>query len=288
MHNPTPQHKIAETEPIDYLVIGHLTSDLVGSGSRLGGTAAFSGLTAAALGMKTGIITSYAKDLDTSAIKNLWLSNKLSKQTTTFENISDGSSRTQYLYSIAEKILHLDIPQFSSPPKIVHLGPVADEVDPDILKSFPNSLKCLTPQGWYRGVNEKDQVIFQGWENNLHHLRKADIAVISIDDVEKDEAQIAEMAGNIPIFVVTENFKGARVYWNNDARFFSAPEVKYLDDTGAGDIFASSFFYRFLNTKNPWEACRFAVLLASRAVTRAHLESIPTSEEIEIAKIEVL
>jgi sugar/nucleoside kinase (ribokinase family) len=288
MHTPTPKHEIAEKEPIDYLVIGHLTSDLVGSGSRLGGTAAYSGMTAAALGLKTGIISSFSKNLDTSQIEELWISNKLSKHTSTFENISNGSSRKQYLYTKAEKISLHDIPKFTNPPKIIHLGPVANEVDPDILKLFPNSLKCLTPQGWFRGVNEKDQVIFLEWENVLQYLQNADIAIISIDDVEKDETKIAEMAANIPIFVATENFKGARIYWNNDARFFSAPEVKYLDDTGAGDIFAASFFCRYLFTRNPWEACRFAVVIASHSVTRAHLASIPTPEEIELSKIEVL
>jgi len=288
MQNLTPQPLIEETDPIDYLVVGHLTSDLVESGSRLGGSAAFSGLTANAMGLKTGIITSFATDLDTSPIKHIWIKNKISNKTSTFKNISDGSIRNQYLYSIAEKLTCQDIPPQIRTPKIIHLGPIANEVDPEILKLFPNSLKCLTPQGWFRAVNAQDQVFFQEWENKERHLSNADIAVISLDDVEKDENKIAEMSALMPIFVVTENFKGARVYWNNDARFFSAPEVKYLDDTGAGDIFAASFFCRYLFTRNPWEACRFAVLMASWSVTRAYLASIPTPEEIEQAKIEFL
>jgi len=288
MHKTTPLPLTEETSPIDYLVVGHLTSDLIESGSRLGGTAAFSGLTANALGLKPGIVTSFANDLDTSPIEILWIKNKTSNTTSTFKNISDGSLRNQHLYSIAEKLTCQDIPALTSPPKIIHLGPVANEVDPEILKLFPKSLKCLTPQGWFRGINGQDQVIFQEWENKESHLTNADIAVISLDDVEKDEEKIAEMSALIPILVVTENVKGARVYWNNDARFFSAPEVKYLDDTGAGDIFAASFFCRYLYTKNPWEACRFAVLMASWSVTRAYMASIPTPEEIEQAKIEFL
>lgn len=288
MQKSTHRPLIEEINPIDYLVVGHLTSDLVESGSRLGGTAAFSGLTANALGLKTGIITSFATDLDTSPIKHIWIKNKISTKTSTFKNLSDGSTRNQYLYSIAERITSQDIPPLTRSPKIIHLGPIANEVDPEILQLFPNSLKCLTPQGWFRGVNEQDQVIFQEWENKERHLSNADIAVISLEDVEKDEDKIAEMSALIPVFIVTENFKGARVYWNNDARFFTAPEVKYLDDTGAGDIFAASFFFRYLYTKNPWESCRFAVQMASWSVTRAYLASIPTPEEIEQAKIEFL
>ncbi|MEA3327159.1 MAG: PfkB family carbohydrate kinase [Chloroflexota bacterium] len=276
------------TQPLDYLVFGHLTSDLTETGSRLGGTAAFSGLTANALGLKSGIITSFGKELDISPIKGLWFKNKISKKTTTFKNISNGSERSQYLYSVAKKIIKEDVPTLIQPPKIIHLGPVANEVDPEIMTCFPNSLKCLTAQGWFRGIGKQKQVIFQEWQHFDQYLEKADIVVISLDDVQKDEDKIAIMAGLIPVFVVTENNKGARVYWHNDVRFFSAPEVKYLDDTGAGDVFATAFFYRYLFTKNPWEACRFAVLLASWSVTRAYLNSIPTPKEIEQAKIELL
>jgi hypothetical protein len=45
-------------EPIDYLVIGHLTQDIIPDGFRLGGTAAYSALTARALGLRVGIVTS--------------------------------------------------------------------------------------------------------------------------------------------------------------------------------------------------------------------------------------
>lgn len=288
MENQTSIKQTEATKPFDYLVIGHITSDLVETGTRLGGTVTFSGLTANALGLKTGIITSFADNLDISPISRLWIKNKISKKTSTFKNISNGSRRSQFLYSVAENITCEEIPTFLTPPKIIHLGPVANEVDPKIMTLFSNSLKCLTPQGWFRSINEQNQVIFQEWQNDQHHLSNADVAVISIDDVEKDEGKISKMASAIPVFVVTENHKGARVYWHGDARFFSAPEVKYLDDTGAGDIFATAFFYRYYFTKDPWEACRFAVLIASLSVTRENLASIPKPEEIERAKLEFL
>jgi sugar/nucleoside kinase (ribokinase family) len=276
------------SSPLDYLVIGHLTADITPDGIQLGGTVAFSGLTAARLGLRTGIITSYSDDLNTSKVLDLWIKRKRSALSTTFKNVSDGVNRTQYLYHQAEPLTKHDIPIFKFQPKIVHLGPVANEVDPNILELFPDSLKCLTPQGWFRGINSEQHVVLQAWEGYEGHLANADIAVISLEDVQKDEEQIAKMASLIPIFVVTENYKGARVYWYNDARFVKAPEVKYQEDTGAGDIFATAFFYRYCETKDPWEAGRFATKLASWSVTRKHLDSIPLPEEIAQAKIEVL
>jgi len=280
--------KPALSDPLDYFVIGHLTADLTESGIRLGGTAAFSGLTSNALGLKTGILTSHRDDLDVSALKSLWMKKKESRTTTTFKNISDGVTREQYLFDRAETLMPKDVPDLPQSPSIIHLGPVANEIDPEILSIFPNSLKCMTPQGWFRSVNDQGQVELNGWQDAEKYLSQADIAVISIDDVRRDETYIASMASTIPVFVVTENYQGARIYWHNDARFINAPEVKYVDDTGAGDIFATAFFYRYFFTKDPWEAGRFAVLLASWSVTRSHLDSIPTADEIKKAKLEIM
>ena len=50
-------------EPIDYLMIGHITRDETPDGPRLGGTATFSSLMAKALGLRVGIVTSWGADL---------------------------------------------------------------------------------------------------------------------------------------------------------------------------------------------------------------------------------
>jgi len=272
----------------DYLVIGHVTADLIDSSVFLGGTATFSALTSDALGMRPGIITSCAEDLDLSPLKGFWLSNHFSAYSTTFENHSNGVERIQFLYHTAHPLGLENLPVFTTTPKIVHLGPVANEVDPSILDKFPNSLKCMTPQGWFRRVDTSHCVHLHSWDGAEAFLSKADIAVISEEDVQYDEGYIAKLANIIQILVVTENYKGARVYWHNDARFIKAPAVKYVDDTGAGDIFATAFFCRYLATKDPWEAGRFATLLASWSVTRNYLDSIPLPEEIARAKTELL
>ena len=52
---------ITPLEPIDYLMIGHLTVDETMQGLRLGGTAAYSAMMARSLGLKVGIVTSWAE-----------------------------------------------------------------------------------------------------------------------------------------------------------------------------------------------------------------------------------
>jgi sugar/nucleoside kinase (ribokinase family) len=61
-----------------------------------------------------------------------------------------------------------------------------------------------------------------------------------------------------------------------------------LDATGAGDVFAAAFFVRLHKTRDPWEAARFATLIASRSVTRLGLDGVPTKQEIEESMLEVL
>jgi sugar/nucleoside kinase (ribokinase family) len=288
MADPATQKIEKLSKPLDYLIIGHVTTDLTDEGPKLGGTVTFSGMTAQALGLKTGIITAFNPETDISPLHGLWIKNKISSETTTFKNISDGIKRTQYLYHKADDLTTADVPTFTPPPAILHLGPVDDEVSPDILAQFPDSLKCLTPQGWFRKVSDQGHVIQKDWKKAAAILSQSDAAVISLEDVQYDEETIARMAAAIPVFVVTENYKGARVYWHNDARYIKAPKVKLVDDTGSGDIFATAFFYRYWKTKDPWEAGRFAVLIASWSVSCHRLKSVPTKVEIERAKTEVL
>jgi sugar/nucleoside kinase (ribokinase family) len=49
--------------------------------------------------------------------------------------------------------------------------------------------------------------------------------------------------------------------------------VQAVDATGAGDTFATAFFIRLYETRDPWEAARFANLLAARSVTQPDVVS---------------
>lgn len=53
-------------QPVDYLVIGHVTQDLTPSGPVLGGTAAYAALTARAMGLRVGVVTACHPETDLS------------------------------------------------------------------------------------------------------------------------------------------------------------------------------------------------------------------------------
>lgn len=284
---------LVSLEPVDYLVIGHLSHDITPDGARLGGTPAYSALTARAMGLRVGIVTAWARGAQNNVpsldvLKNIPMVSVSSEKRTTFNNIPTENGRQQYLYHLAAPIPFTSIPEVWRHAAIIHIGPIAQEVEPLLPSGFSPSLLGLTPQGWLRAWDEKGEVKPCKWPEAASALHRAGAAVLSIEDVDGDEDQIEAMALASRVLAVTEGPAGARLYWHGDLRRFSAPVMERVDDTGAGDIFAAAFFVRLYMTRDPWEAARFATHLAARSVTRPGLEGIPTPEEIQACLTEVL
>jgi sugar/nucleoside kinase (ribokinase family) len=281
-------NSLAPIEPVDYLLIGHVTQDIIPSGLRLGGTASYASLTAKAFGLRVGVVTSCTADLALPEMEGIQVIRKTANLNTTFENINTPAGRVQYIRAQAETLTFEDIPLAWRQAPIVHFGPVANEIEPELIDHFPNSLKGLTPQGWLRQWDEDGLVSFFNWPGINDILKKAKIAILSIEDVRGDEDIIQEYAGNVPVLVVTEGARGARVYWNSDVRFIRPPVIEEIDSVGAGDIFAASFFIRYQQTHDPWEAARLATQLAAHSVTRKTLSGIPAPEEVRKSLMEII
>jgi len=279
---------ISPLEPVNYLIIGHLTRDLTPNGPRLGGTVAYAGLTAQALGLRVGIVTSWGGELPLGNLKSIPIISYPAEHSTTFENIYNDTGRVQIVHTVAPRLDYHMIPEPWRQAPIVHLGPVAQEVEPGLVRYFPNSLVGVTPQGWLRSWDHEGRVHASEWPEAAFTLQNSGAAVMSVEDVQNDEGRIEEMAASAPILVVTEGAAGARVYWNGDVRRFRPPQQEEVDATGAGDVFAAAFFIRLNLTHDPWESARFANLVAANSVTRCGLEGIPTSEEVQEFLIEVL
>ena len=62
---------LSPLEPVNYLIVGHLTYDITPDGPRLGGTVSYAGLTAHALGLRVGIVTSWGGELPLGKLKNI-------------------------------------------------------------------------------------------------------------------------------------------------------------------------------------------------------------------------
>ena len=278
----------APLEPVDYLVIGHVACDLTPEGARLGGTAAYSSLTAHALGLRVGIVTAWGGEVPLDLPDGIQVHEVAAKNSTTFENVYTPAGRVQFIHHVAPDLTIEHVPEAWRSSPIVHVGPIAGEGKSLVNGKITFPLLGLTPQGWLRAWDSDGRVRPCAWPDSAGMLAKANAAVLSIEDVGGDEAQIEAMALACRVLVVTEGPAGARIYWNGDSRCFRAPEVTEVDATGAGDIFAAAFFWRYHVTHDPWAAGRFATRLASFSVARRGLEGIPNREEIQTSLVEVL
>lgn len=278
---------LVPVEPVDYLVIGHVAHDLTASGPRLGGTAAYSALTARALGLRVGIVTSAGAETSLTALDGIPTVVIPSEHSTTFENIYEAGGRKQVLHHRAAPIVYSHIPDAWRRASIFHLGPIAGELVPVLPKGFATDLLGITPQGFMRGWDDLGHIHPVQWEDTSA-LEQAGAVVLSMEDVGGDMERIEHMALHTRVLVVTEGAAGSVLYWHGDRRRFRAHDVTEVDATGAGDIFATAFFIRLFTTRDPWESARFATLLASHSVTRAGLDGIPTKQEIESCLVEVL
>ena len=278
---------LALLEPVDYLVIGHVAHDLTPEGPRLGGTAAYSALTAMALGLRVGIVTASGPETSLADLEDIPIISIESPNSTIFENIYTEQGRIQYLRGQATRIDFNLVPEVWRRAPIIHLGPIANEMDAVLPETFAPDLLGLTPQGWMRQWDSECRVSRGEWQDADAALARANAVVISREDVNGDDELIERMAHQTRVLVVTESAAGAVLYWNGDRRRFSAPKVQEVDATGAGDVFAAAFFYRLLNTRDPWEATRFATRLASCSVTRPGLEGIATKGEVAVCMIEI-
>ena len=102
-------------EPVDYLVIGHVAHDLTTEGPRLGGTAAYSALTAQALGLRVGILTAHGPETSLAPLEDIPIIAIESPNSTIFENIYTEQGRIQYLRAQATRLDFNYVPDFKLP-----------------------------------------------------------------------------------------------------------------------------------------------------------------------------
>ncbi|MFT5196930.1 MAG: sugar/nucleoside kinase (ribokinase family) [Candidatus Promineifilaceae bacterium] len=266
-------HLPEKNNTIEYLVVGHVTRDKVESNYIPGGTVTYSGQLAKFLGCRTSVLTSAREDYDLRPILDgIEVCKIPAEQDTIFSNIYNGNNRIQLLHSRANDIMVADVPQSWMNAEIVHLGPLTNEVDPNLIDLFPNSLVGITPQGWMRRWGDDGRVFAASFPAEETLLKKADVTVISEEDLLDDDMyrRYIKWAN---ILVVTQNFAGCTVYVAGEEYQIPAPPITVVESTGAGDIFAAAFFIGLHRSgHNPIQAAEFANHVAAHSVTKTSLQ----------------
>lgn len=258
----------------DYLAVGHITQDVTPQGKVIGGSVAFAGRAAHALGCRTGVLTSASADVDvTMALPDVDVAVVPAAVTTTFENRYNGGNRRQWLYQRAATLQPQDLPAGWKASRIVHLAPVADEVTPDLVRAFTADIVGMTPQGWMRAWDDEGRVYARRWAEAESLLPLAAAVIVSQEDLV-DESALDDFRRWARLVVLTREADGCTVYLGDEARDIAAPRVEPRNPTGAGDIFAAAFLVRLHQTRgNPWEAAAFANAVAARSVAAESIDA---------------
>lgn len=268
---------------IDFLTIGHIAKDLVPGGHTVGGTVTFASVTALRMGLRPGVITRLGPDLKLPALyEQIELLPLPSAATTTFENIYTPGGRVQILHAVADPIGSEHIPlSWRHNLPIVLLGPLANEVAPEVAGLFHQALVGVVPQGWLRRWDTKSRVSPKPWECAHTVLPQAAVLVLSIEDVQGDLALAESYSRLVPIMVLTRSAEGCDLYYKGEVIRVPPRPAQEVDPTGAGDVFAAAFLIRLRETADPLEAARFANVTASFSVEGPGYSAVPTRAQVE-------
>ena len=265
------------TSPFDYLTIGHVSRDVVSldlspSGYSTGGTVSFSAEMAYALGCRASVLTSAAADFDAAAaIPNATVQVVPSPDTTSFSNIYKPEGRTQIVHNLAGWVTATDVPAAWRDTPIVHLGPITNMIDANLVYAFPGSIVGVTPQGWMREWGDDGLVKQIPLQYADVLLPNAHAVIIGEEDLQ-DEAELAMMREKSRLLVMTRSARGCIIFAGDEVYDVPAPKVTELNATGAGDIFATAFFVRLWRSQhNILDSAEFANKIAAASVTQPDL-----------------
>ncbi|MCO5186687.1 MAG: PfkB family carbohydrate kinase [Anaerolineae bacterium] len=255
--------------PVDYLAIGHITRDVSPHGYQAGGTVLYSGRLATALGMRVGVVTSTVPDFDLEqALPAMTVVNIPAAHATTFENILTPSGRRQIIHSVAEPLTRSHIPDAWQETAIIHLAPLAGEIDETTVTACRGTFIGLTAQGLMRSWDADGHVKPCALRNATAILPEVDAVIVSQDDLV-DAADLAHIHSLAPLVVLTQGAKGCTIYDHEAVYHVAAPSVTEVNPIGAGDIFAAAFFIRMIdNGRQVVDSAEYATQIAALSVTQ--------------------
>ncbi len=279
-----------------FLSIGHITRDIQPDGSfSLGGTVTFAALTAYRLGLTSAIITCADAELLAclpELLPDIEVQARPTAATTTFINTyTETGFRIQYLRARADPLQIDDIPESWLATPVVLFGPLAQELDADLVALFPrrpDRIVAATPQGWLRRWDADGRVWPTPWHNAEHILPALDVLILSHDDLlpfadgnrQAADAILSRWSMLVPLLVATDGRHGATLFRHGSTQHFPAYSVQEVDPTGAGDVFAASFLTHLSQHGNAEEAVNFANCVASFSIEQPGVKGIPTPEMI--------
>lgn len=266
---------------MDFVAVGHLTIDRTPRGPRPGGAAYYAAITAHRQGLRVGLLTSFGPDFPRDALPaDIHVVNVPSERTTVFTigpgRIAEGRRVRQLsVLSRAADLEAASLPEAWREASLGALCPVVAEVDPALASAFSDTSLAALPQGWMRQRGPGGLVSPQPWEDADLVLPHVQSVVVSIEDIEPFQKEALEWFQRVPLGAVTRGAEGAVLFVNGERYGVEADRAVEVDETGAGDVFATSLLIAYNRDGNAWDAAAAAACCAAASVEAEGVTGIP-------------
>ncbi|MEC8048431.1 MAG: hypothetical protein VX114_01640 [Chloroflexota bacterium] len=269
---------------IDILTIGNLTEDINIINNNvyksIGGTSFYAYKVAEKLGYDLRIITEISDKLNVS--KKINLKKIISQNTqlhTIFENTYLDGKRSQKvlnkpgkikLKNISKKLENID-------PKIIFYCPILNELDSSFFNLFNKSIKICNLQGFMRKTVNQSILI----KKNLPNINFKIFDAVILSEIDTNFENALKISSYSKIVCYTMGKKGVKIIIDNEIIAFKTLNVISNDETGAGDVWGTSFIiFYYLMKKDLNESVSLSNISASLSVTGISDKKIPKYNEI--------
>lgn len=229
---------------------------------------------------KVNIITSYGPDFSEYIEGvSIWPKKPNLKKTLIYENISfTNGKRMQKAHNYKGALLPIITEEAGS---IIHsadviiIAPLLPNILPAYIQSTLNyaskdSIVLLLPQGFYRQINENDDVLTREFQESTEILPHVNVVTVS----NEDNPHMLEIARswvkkyNLKV-VMTQGKDGALIIDKNKEQLIPTEPVNpedIIDSVGSGDIFSTALIYQYKRTGDMEESTIFANAIARQCL----------------------
>ena len=264
------------------LTIGHVTRDRRPGGDVLGGSAAYTALTAHRLGWEVGVLTSAGPDFDPKKeLPDIEVFVHPSSATTRFVNKYDeDGTRHQTVVARADNIELGPLPDEWRSPDALLLSPVAGELNDFGSGALEAGAVGAVAQGWLREIGPGGSVSARKWTTAARDLAGVHVVFLSEHDMPDAKVGSRQLLNHVPMIALTRGVHGLTLMTRKGEYEVPTLPRTEVDPTGAGDVFAAAFLVRYQEVGDPLAAASFAACAASCAVEGVGAASLGDRDEV--------
>ncbi len=274
----------------EFIAIGHFTIDKMAWGHALGGSVVYSALTAARAGLRAGILTCGSLEALPREVRaeletlsgEVELIIQSARATTTFTNAEVVDRRVQTLHAWGGEIDLSGLPPDWRGATVIHIAPVAQELEPRGLTRLAPHYLGVTPQGWVRrwGTKLPSRVRHEALKLTTEQASRFDAMVVSAEELTPLREPF-EIVGKTGLAVVTRGRRGATAVDRERVTEVLGYPGERVDTTGAGDVFAAMLFAMRGRGEPLVRSLDRASAAAALSVTGLGISAIPTLDRVD-------